>query len=154
MDTFVEFTRSVRVHMLQCRFLAPTRKPTQLIVSDGDVSALNLRCNHGRHPQLRGRNPDGTFRTAEAAWYSPSLCKAIADTFMVALRRGWSAGRSHPYDLGRIGSQFDRPWSAPASMHGPWRDGSAWTWPQPRIGFLEQGLRRLPRGASGMMVGH
>eukprot|EP00974_Lingulodinium_polyedra_P093838 9092872-Lingulodinium_polyedra.AAC.1 len=56
----------------QCRLGAPSRKPTGLAASAAGLSAFEgLRCDHGPHEVLLGRDAEGEFVTKRAQAYPP-----------------------------------------------------------------------------------
>ena len=71
------------VSMHQCRFGAPSVKPTNIASNDPHFEALACRCNHaGGHAGLIGINESGGFRTTPAARYPAGLCDFIAAKFV------------------------------------------------------------------------
>ena len=55
----------------QCMWAAPGVKPTCMLSNNGSLSALLLRCSHGKkaHVALRGRKQGGGWNTTASAAY-------------------------------------------------------------------------------------
>ena len=81
----------------QCRYGAPTTKPTRVLWHRGGFVTLHKECDHpprwqegprGRtisrswswapHPPLWGQKKDGVWRAKLAAQYPPALCRELA----------------------------------------------------------------------------
>ena len=77
----------------QCRFGAPSVKPTCLCSND-DLSGLALRCDHGKgaHVGLQGRTADGGWRTTAAAAYPSALNIFLAQRAVDAIVRARKLG--------------------------------------------------------------
>eukprot|EP00746_Dinoflagellata_sp_MGD_P119240 gnl/MRDRNA2_/MRDRNA2_55161_c0_seq1.p1 gnl/MRDRNA2_/MRDRNA2_55161_c0~~gnl/MRDRNA2_/MRDRNA2_55161_c0_seq1.p1 ORF type:complete len:147 (+),score=18.82 gnl/MRDRNA2_/MRDRNA2_55161_c0_seq1:162-602(+) len=67
------------VELDQCRKGARSMKPTTLMTTVDDPSALDLQCNHLFHERvLKGATTDGSFMTSGAQRYPSEMCKEIA----------------------------------------------------------------------------
>ena len=112
----------------QCRYGAPTKKPTGLLLPRG-LHKLQLRCNHHRkHKWLVGLDNYEHFETIPAAKYPRKLCNSLATLFV----QSWLEVRSRGFERPRAPkcsvSYFPSPWQGAI-------DGT-WAWPEPVTGFL------------------
>ena len=85
----------------QCRYDAPSTKPTQLLYKGASFGELEASCNHPKRqlwgkdgrsymaahpPVIQQQNPDGTYATKALAAYPPQLNFQIARIVSDALR--------------------------------------------------------------------
>jgi len=115
----------------QCMFGAATKKPTGLLLpADGFV--MVQRCSHLRkHPQLKGFDESGGFKTTPAVRYPSEFCSALARCFIRRLDVALSRSYRMPY----------APMKPIDAIHfDPWGLGRhvAWHWIEPSPGFLAE----------------
>jgi hypothetical protein len=73
------FLEAVILLLHQCRFEAPTVKPTMLLTTDKSLPRSNLLCNlRKRHRKLVGIDDRGHFCTTVAAIYTAEFCEFMA----------------------------------------------------------------------------
>jgi hypothetical protein len=78
MTFLLTYMSGIIVTFHQCRFGAPSVKPTSLATNDTSARSLELLCNHrGGHPALIGLDASGHWRTTPAARYPLAMCDAI-----------------------------------------------------------------------------
>ena len=135
-DKMKHFCRVGYFVLDQCRYGAPSKKPTGMLLPL-DCGHMALHCNHTRrHVQLRGVDSEGNFRTTPAAHYPPGLCQALAKVFVGRLTNA----RQHSYEFPY------KPLPVPCILQpSPW--GShihvRWQWPEPRAEFLAEYIAAL-----------
>jgi hypothetical protein len=128
LQALCQYAGLITVRLHQCAFGASSKKPTRLVLSDFQTWRLQKSCPHNhKHAPLIGRAADGGFKTTPAAKYPPLLCDEIAALAVESLVYGRAAGL-------RLG----------------FAARGAWTWPEPRTGFLTKALGQLrPLALSG-----
>ena len=82
-DLLLEFACLIR-EIDQCMFGGLSRKFTCIAGNALGLARLEGLCNHPprTHIQLRGKNPDGTFKTAAAQSYPRELCEELSVAFL------------------------------------------------------------------------
>ena len=106
------------VQIDQCRFGAPSKKPTTLLTCHAAAlwsrhpRSLCCSCTAPHATTLGGGKADGIFKTAAAKTYPPPLCELIADTIIDSLIMRHGVDRQHG------------PWQNTddfiVSAHAPW----------------------------------
>ena len=75
----LNFSKGIIYSFDQCAFGAPSKKPTQILMSSGNETTFSRRCCHRfKHRPLIGLDSAGRFRTTAASQYPPALCHALA----------------------------------------------------------------------------
>ena len=81
------------LHMFdQCRYGTTSTKPTCIGATYEMKGVDGLRCNHGGHPPLIGRDSEGNFKTKGAQAYPEKMCEMLAFHIIEAMRQ---RGPSH-----------------------------------------------------------
>lgn len=115
----------------QCRFDAPSRKPTCLSTNLPEAPELLERtCNHRGHATtLIGKDDQGGFRTTPAARYPPALCRALVEAhFTPMLEQAQTSDVCEGAELREVlsGMMREAPARAgarcPVQAVGPWVD--------------------------------
>ena len=83
------------IHTDYCQWGMPWMKPTRLAANYVEIQRLARTCQGGHvHVVLRGKGPDGAWRTTQAASYPPRLCEAWAEAIFVSHRGACDSKRS------------------------------------------------------------
>lgn len=134
-----QFKTSCRVKYFvtdQCRFGAPSRKPTGLLLPP-KCAKISKCCNHvGGHDMLIGVDSDGRFKTTPAARYPREFCEALGYMCVKQYIVSRKAGYEQPFkSISRFQGEFLEPWTN--------RQHVSFQWPQPSTAFLVSELEVL-----------
>ena len=125
---------SLQYHVVdQCRFEAPSRKPTGLLMPADFSEHIRRRCNHRSHEQvlIGFSNNKRDFKTTAAAKYPAAFCHALATCCTRTFARARAQGRDTCFE--KYFGHADRKAGVPQLPFA-----TSWRWQEPRAGFLAE----------------
>ena len=125
MQALINYAKLVLVITCQSMFGAASQKPTCFAVTSYNAHHLKRDCNHRSHDLLvYGLNRAGGFKSAATEAYPPALNEVLSH-----MAAGHIARAVHGNSLVPCGPR------------------ERWRWPEPSLGFLDETLRCVRKGA-------
>ena len=134
----------------QCMMGSPARKSTGVGGNFEELSSLDgIRCTHGRHPALIGREADGSFRTRAAQAYPSDMCRRLSEVIVQAMLRTRAGENTEVTEEMQEDSRACQEYALGAKLPVPpiahcwdpisrWKELFRWTWDlQEHINLLE-----------------